>query len=108
MFTALRGYVWAPSSIGTTVALRLDQLDTVGYKACGLALFPPQWTPPFLVLSATLYKAWSTASENSRTDLVAAATADIEKSVANWVDRWPHGLAFRSSATSETLRDRGA
>lgn len=108
MFTALRGYVWSPSGTETAVAQRLDQLDIVGYKACGLALFPPQWTPPFLVLTAELYKAWKVLGEDDRELLLNTAAADIEHSIASWVERWPHGLAFRSSATSETLQDRGA
>ena len=108
MFSPIRGYVWAPDDATPDVRNRLKFLNVVGYKACGLALLPKKWTPPFLVVSAELYGNWFAASRDQREKLLHAAVKDVEFCLSGWIESWPHGLALRSSATSETLRDRGA
>jgi len=107
MFAAQRGYVLALNG-APAKERRLEQLDIVGYKACGLALIPREWTPPFLVLSADLYRQWRIADDAEQERLLRQASSDLEYCIASWTHKWPHGLAFRSSATSETLQDRGA
>src|ERR1700678_548067 len=108
MFSVVRGFVLAPDETPTGFQDRLKQVDVVGYKACGLSLLPRIWTPAFLVLSAELYKQWLSSDSNQKLQLLGEAVADLDVCLSGWAGNWPQGLALRSSATSETLRDRGA
>ena len=108
MFSVVRGDIFARSDEPSGTKDRLGQVAVVGYKACGLALLPAEWTPPFVVVSAEIYKRWRAGDQFQRQALLDYAVADLEFCINDWVEAWPRGLAIRSSATSETLRDRGA
>jgi len=108
MFQKLSDYIFAPGERPRDPRERLKHIETIGAKACGLALLPASWTPHFLVLSAELYSAWHKAGPAERKGLLLSALSGLERHLAGWSSRWPTGLAFRSSAISETLGDRGA
>src|SRR5581483_11055575 len=91
-----------------SVPERLNFVDQVGMKACGLALLPDVWTPPFVVVSTALYLRWRETALALRSELLMRVLGRLEGCATAWSGRWPAGIAFRSSASSETLRDRGA
>jgi hypothetical protein len=55
MFIALDEYIFGRTDSPPATTDRLKFIEDVGTKACGLALLPGAWTPPFLVLSTGLY-----------------------------------------------------
>jgi hypothetical protein len=108
MFVALDEYIFGRKDAPPTSFDRLNSVEDVGTKACGLGLLPTAWTPPFLVVSAGLYLRWLDTESALRTALLEQELHKLEAHMVGWSEQWPAGLAFRSSARSETLRDRGA
>ena len=108
MFVALGEFVFGRTNAWSTASDRLMFVDEVGTKACGLCLLPMEWTPPFLVVATSLYLRWCETELAQRATLLQIELRKLEKHMTGWSEQWPAGLAFRSSARSETLRDRGA
>jgi hypothetical protein len=107
MFKPLSDFILAPAGTAPR-GTRLDYVRQVGAKACGLALIPSQWTPPFVVVSTDLYKRWCVVPESDRRALLEEQADILEREALKWTEEWPSGLTFRSSADTETIRDRGA
>lgn len=81
-------------------------LDVVGRKARGLSIFPAAWQPPFVVLTSATFDWWRNDARGREETLQRAADM-IERTARRWRQRWPRGLILRSSASTETLEDRG-
>lgn len=84
----------------------LTVIPEVGRKARGLSAFPPAWRPPFCVLASRTYSSWMAEGFNS--SIIDEAATLIGQASHQWRDDWPRGLILRSSASTETLDDRGA
>jgi len=108
MFIKLNDYIFSRTDVSASITDRLKFVGDVGTKACGLGLLPTAWTPPFLVVSTGLYLKWRDTDIEDRRELLEQELQKLEPHMAGWSEQWPAGLAFRSSARSETLRDRGA
>jgi hypothetical protein len=108
MFVALDEYIFARANAPPAISDRLKFVADVGTKACGLGLLPRPWTPPFLIVSAGLYLCWREREAAHRSAFLEHELRKLEVHMTGWSEQWPAGLAFRSSARSETLRDRGA
>lgn len=83
-------------------------LKSIGAKAAGLAILPRTWTPPFIVVSCDLYTNWAAASIEDRSSMLASVSASIADHCTRHWSAWSWGLALRSSASNETLRERGS
>ena len=80
----------------------------IGRKAAGLAVLPADWTPPFAVIEADLYERWRTSAGQAANSII-DAVADLAAAEARkWPAEWDRGVTVRSSATDETLSERGA
>jgi hypothetical protein len=108
MFIALDEFVFGRTNARSAASDRMKFVDEVGTKACGLGLLPMEWTPPFLVVSTKLFLRWRETEPAARASLLQNELRKLEAHMAGWSEQWPAGLAFRSSARSETMRDRGA
>ena len=106
VFSQLGRYLLKPSLDQITQPQKLADGNLAGSKACGLLALPLAWTPPFLVLSAELHQDWLVSDESD--DVLRKAGEEIVDHCIAWQGVWPRGLILRSSAISETLRDRGA
>jgi predicted house-cleaning noncanonical NTP pyrophosphatase (MazG superfamily) len=81
----------------------------IGRKAAGLALLPSEWTPPFIVIEGAIYERWRDASPARAAAFIIATVAEIAAQEARkWDARWDRGVTVRSSATEETLSERGS
>ncbi len=105
-FFRLGRYLLKPSLDQVTQSQQLYDRNLVGSKACGLVALPLAWTPPFVVLSAELYRDWLAALRPE--GMLREVGHQIVDCCSSWQKLWPRGLILRSSAVSETLRDRGA
>ena len=94
----------------TEIEAELGNLDPniVGQKALGLATIPSAWRPPFGVISAKVYSEWKNLDGRQRVELVKKVSADLFSNLPDWSIDWPKGIILRSSATEETLTERGA
>ena len=79
MFIALDEYIFGCDDEPTKPPDRLRLVEEVGTKACGLALLPKHWTPPFLVLSAALYVKWRETDDSSKGALLTRELQKLEK-----------------------------
>ena len=82
-------------------------LTLVGRKVLGLTALPKAWCPPYMVLSAKTFDMWRTSDVNARHTLLVNVSDTLNELVNKWQEEWPYGLILRSSAVSESLRDRG-
>jgi predicted house-cleaning noncanonical NTP pyrophosphatase (MazG superfamily) len=108
MFNLVANHVWTRTSIQVHGEERRRWRRIVGGKALGLISLPEQWTPPFLVVSTSLYHDWSQTSQSSRHSIIAPTAHTLNSYIAGrggWAD---HGLIIRSSAVEESMSDRGA
>ena len=86
----------------------LSDVALVGRKAAGIAIIPPAWRPPYSVLTASTFDEWKLLDFLGRQELIGAAARSISALAIRWLADWPRGIILRSSAVTETLRDRGA
>jgi hypothetical protein len=95
-----------------TVLVTLDSLQSLsaeevsqrfGGKAAGLRHIPIQWRPETLLVSNTLYKKWS----EDRRGFVSWATQQLQDDVDLAVRELGNKVVLRSSATNETIKNRG-
>jgi hypothetical protein len=107
MFNLVANHVWERSSTQIHGEERRSWRKIVGNKALGLISLPERWTPPFLVVSTSLYREWSQAPQNRHS--IIAPTAHTLNCYSpehgGWAD---HGLIIRSSAVKESMADRGS
>jgi predicted house-cleaning noncanonical NTP pyrophosphatase (MazG superfamily) len=96
-FSLLDG--WSESNIGAEV---------VGCKALGISTFPELWRPPFQVIPTSAFDAWVSQNDAKRADLLRCLATRVVRAACAWRKEWPRGLILRSSASKETLEDRGA
>ena len=89
-----------------TAAQRAVHVGEVGMKAAGLSVVPPQWTPPFFVISTNAYALWRAPNQDRATFLLSIAR-EVSVAASRWQDIWNRGLLLRSSAVGESLADRG-
>jgi len=109
MFSCLREYILSPSEDLLDVAARLEFAELVGAKACGLAILPRAWTPPFLVVSTELHRRWLGLGAEQQASLLGAVCADLAECCSQaWSANWQKGLVLRSSSVKETMTERGA
>lgn len=73
--------------------------ETVGQKAYGLACIPESWVPPFCVISHSL------ANKISNGD---CSYVDIWMKQLPWLQNASEELMLRSSASDETMEERGS
>lgn len=88
------------------------QSDLVGIKAIGLLSLPFSWTPPFIVITSLAHKKWKSERESKNTLFLKNLSWLI-----NNENQWSKYIAFlcnysdsliiRSSATNESLSERG-
>jgi predicted house-cleaning noncanonical NTP pyrophosphatase (MazG superfamily) len=88
-------------------ATRHALVKDIGRKAAGLAILPAAWTPPFVVIQTAVYRAWLGAGSPDDLAVVNVVSEHAAVAASAWLAEWPKGIAVRSSATSETLRERG-
>jgi len=108
MFNLVANHVWTRTSTQIHGEERRRWRKIVGNKALGLISLPEKWTPPFLVVSTSLYRDWSQASQSGRHAIIAPTAHTLHSYIAQrggWAD---HGLIIRSSAVEESMSDRGA
>jgi hypothetical protein len=101
---------WLTDVVSTSIppASRLVRLNDVGQKACGLLVLPRAWTPPFVVIKTEAYRVWRPLEAERRRGLLSNIGIELLSVTSSWLSDWPAGLMMRSSATSETLNERGA
>ncbi|WP_380787120.1 hypothetical protein [Sphingomonas sp. R86521] len=88
--------------------VRSKLVPRVGRKGAGLSVLPALWTPPFFFIDVSVFEKWRAAADDVR-DEVLIDSAEIAAELARrWDPTWHKGLVVRSSATDETLRERGA
>lgn len=81
----------------------------MGQKAFGLSEIPDLWRPPFIVLKSSVYAEWIIEkASHARKKILKEAAHEIYKSSRSWSSNWPRGIILRSSASKETMNDRGA
>lgn len=88
--------------------LRHDLGKIIGQKGAGLALLPVLWTPPFVATTANFYAAWRTSEPSAATTLLTEISKSAAQAARGWPSHWNRGVCVRSSATQETLNERGA
>jgi predicted house-cleaning noncanonical NTP pyrophosphatase (MazG superfamily) len=80
----------------------------IGRKGAGLSAIPALWTPPFFFIDTSVFDRWTREPDDIRErSLLESATIAAELA-RRWDLTWHQGLVIRSSATDETLRERGA
>lgn len=87
---------------------QLWPISLVGAKADGLQALPPQWTTPYVVLTVAAH-AWWRSGRHPLDEVF--SEWPVYSDLAQYLDSsqmqaWPE-VMVRSSAVSETLRDRG-
>lgn len=81
--------------------------EQVGQKAVGLSALPTKWCPPFFCITTAAFSAWEDASITHRREIVTGLGQRVVELAGAW-EGMPHrGIIIRSSAVTETLRDRG-
>lgn len=85
-----------------------DIVVSIGRKAAGLIGLPEKWRPPLFVLSTKTYAAWKLARQDIRRKIIQRATKTIIEHASKFDTKWNAGLILRSSASGESLADRGA
>lgn len=86
---------------------RSDLVSRVGRKAAGLAVLPNQWTPPFIVIEAAAFQLWRDGG-HAGASVIAEVAQVAAREARKWPASWDRGVAVRSSATEETLSERGS
>jgi hypothetical protein len=107
MFALIANHVLERNIVRRDPKKGLEWRSAVGTKALGLISFPEQWTPPFVVVSTSLYGEWLKAASAER-QAVIARTAETLSSYFAEQGFADLGLVIRSSAVKETMADRGA
>jgi hypothetical protein len=79
----------------------------LGVKALGLSLIPEQWRPPFFVVPSTAYGEWRSLPFTHQQSYLADLALRIIERCQSWGAHFDAGIILRSSASSESLRDRG-
>jgi len=87
---------------------RLAIADRIGRKASGLAIIPPAWTPPFVVIEAGIYREWCEADSRRAKEIISSIASLAAQEARKWPEQWDRGVTVRSSATDETLSERGS
>ncbi len=105
-FSAVGKYILAPIIDQARNPQSLEARRLVGSKACGLLGLPKEWTPPFIVLSTALHEGWLASGKSF--PLLTTVGAEVVAACTKWQSTWTKGLILRSSAATESLRDRGA
>lgn len=83
--------------------------DIIGQKALGLIAIPAAWRPPFGVIKASVYAEWFAAKSNrQKKEIIQNASRALIKLTQKWDRRWDRGIILRSSATKETINERGS
>ncbi|PTS83276.1 hypothetical protein DBR17_08535 [Sphingomonas sp. HMWF008] len=80
----------------------------IGRKAAGLAIIPRAWTPPFIVIEASVFERWRLAYGRSALAIISSVAKFAAIEARKWSDSWDRGITVRSSATEETLSERGS
>ncbi len=88
--------------------LEEDTSSQIGVKALGLMKIPKLWRPPFLSVNSNLYTSWEKLDQDNALLLVDEISTAVFESTNSWDNSWNAGLIIRSSATNESLLDRGA
>lgn len=60
------------------------------------------------MIAAGVYNQWKEASDRRRRDIINAATKIAAQQARGWPQEWDRGITVRSSATDETLSERGS
>jgi predicted house-cleaning noncanonical NTP pyrophosphatase (MazG superfamily) len=108
MFNLVANHVWTRISMQGNRDERVCWREVVGNKAVGLVSLPERWTPPFLVVSTSLYRDWSRAPESDRHAAISPTAHTLTRYCierSGWADL---GLIIRSSAVEESMLERGA
>jgi predicted house-cleaning noncanonical NTP pyrophosphatase (MazG superfamily) len=108
MFVHIADHLLTPVRSDRSIFRRSEYRPIVGTKACGLAIVPSAWTPPYLVISAASYRDWATLDAEGRNNLLTEVSSRIVSLCSEWPRAWDKGLVLRSSAIAETLSHRGA
>ena len=107
-FVQIGSFLLAPPAVPPSLDKRLADVSLVGAKACGLALIPHTWSPPFFVVSALAFEAWLRGDDGSRSALLNKISQSLIEHCVAWETDWSAGLVLRSSAVRETIKERGA
>lgn len=86
---------------------RHEIAKVIGRKGAGLSLLPSPWTPPFFALSAQTFAHWRDLSKNDAEAFLVSVADRIAVHARDWASEWNRGICLRSSATEETLNERG-
>lgn len=86
----------------------LGTSDLIGQKAFNLQLIPEQWHLPFMVITTHVYHDWKDGSDEKKETLLREVVEQALVHIRQWSELWTKGIILRSSATIETLQDRGA
>lgn len=79
----------------------------IGRKAAGLALLPAEWTPPFIVIESSIFAEWRGKTGKAAQAIINDVAESAAAEARTWPPQWDRGVTVRSSATEETLRERG-
>lgn len=108
LLRAIAPGVVAVNAVPVEPADRAILARRIGRKGAGLALLPAAWTPPFFMIEATVFEQWKQASRELANDLILRVAAVAAREARTWSVEWDRGITVRSSATEETLNERGA
>lgn len=80
----------------------------VGQKAVGLRYIPKKWRPQSAIITTKAFVSWQLFEKQGKERLVAEIAADVFDIARSWEQEYPQkGIILRSSAVSESLRERG-
>lgn len=87
--------------------LRHEIAKLIGRKGAGLSLIPSNWTPPFIAISASVFSRWRSLPIVEAESYLLGVAEDVARLARDWANDWKRGIFLRSSATEETLNERG-